>query len=93
MYTCNYYCKSCRRIYRDQLFNSHSEAPDSLKCDCGEKAEKCIPSPRFRVDTAYKPGLWAEDDIGVANDYYEHRLYSEDENKKGVNSEANLKEV
>ncbi len=38
----------------------------------------------YNMNSAYVPGVNAEHDIDVANDYYEHRLYSEDQQKQNI---------
>lgn len=86
-----YECKKCGKR-EDKVFRN-MDAPRQTKCDCGGMMYKVL-CTHFNMNCAYVPGVNAEHDMDVANDYYEHRMYSEDEQKQDIKAhKPNISEV
>ncbi len=88
----SFYCPVCQKLFDLQL--SMKDVTRYRKCDvCGGPTERIIEAPQINMKSGYAPGMNGDHDMEVASDYYEHRLYSEDEQKKAVSHRKNLGEV
>jgi len=86
----SYFCKNCQREIEEFFRMGH--APSEVRCvHCGEDARRSYHC-NFHIDT-YVPGTNGKEDMERAQAYYDKRLYSEDQNKQGVEHLKNLREV
>jgi len=85
-------CYHCKLKTEKQF--SMSNVPKTIVCPvCNEDAYRVFTMPQINMKNGYKPGINAEHDMEVADDYYNKNLYAEDYEKRGVNDRANLSEV
>lgn len=82
----------CGHITRDVFYYRPEEIRELHQCEkCGfSGAVRIYRFPKINWG-AYVQGVDAERDMAEATDYYEHRLYAEDQTFVGI--DPNLKEV
>ena len=85
-------CEDCKRKIERQF--SMANVPAEIKCPlCTKDAHRVFSMPQINMKSGFVPGINAEHDMEVGENYQNKRLYLEDQDKKGVNDRLNLSEV
>jgi len=88
-----YKCENCGGIL-DRKF-SMGTAPAGITCpQCAFAMHRTFSNGGFNMGNGYIPGVNGEHDMEHATDHYEHRIYSEDEQKQNIKAhKPNIGEV